>query len=192
MLELPDPNRDLYYQVLGLAAVRFHRFRQLPTELRLRIWRDCLPAPRDVRASEIDERVNPPITLSINQESRHETLKHYSAIYLSWLTPPKGPIFCDPTRDAVHTNSSLLCSPQNPLWFELLSWRLPDFLKTIKSLEVHDISLLERKAKGIGLGKLAGLSSFTGLEELIFSPCAYHDLPLDSDLLHGRRLRMPL
>jgi len=32
-----------------------------------------------------------------------------------------------------------------------------------------------------GLGKLAGLSSFTGLEELIFSPCAYDDLPPDSN-----------
>ncbi|PMD43622.1 hypothetical protein L207DRAFT_510130 [Hyaloscypha variabilis F] len=62
----------------------FHRFAAFPPEIRLLIWRAAIPVdfsntPISVKPysyTYLDQRV-PPKTLSINRESRHETLKYF-------------------------------------------------------------------------------------------------------------------
>jgi hypothetical protein len=69
----------------------FHRFSDLPTELRLHIWREIFPPAGafllDGRIQSFDrldpvhfwlpENREPPVTLYINSESRKETRRHY-------------------------------------------------------------------------------------------------------------------
>jgi hypothetical protein len=63
----------------------------LPTELRLKIWRNIFPPPRRVQLGIVDpkkpiipESPQPPITLFINQESRSETRKYYEIIHYDY------------------------------------------------------------------------------------------------------------
>ena len=71
----------------------FTLFPKLPIELRLKIWRASFPRGREVNfaavrpnASREDEVTSMeddsplPATLSVNRESRHETLKHYLVV----------------------------------------------------------------------------------------------------------------
>lgn len=188
ILELPDPNRDLYYQVLGVAAKSFQRFPKLPAELRLRIWRYCLPGPcnvflerlmpqedlRDLGPTRYGMR---PITLSINHESRHETLKHYYIMtpFFKKLKKRKGHIVClDPTIDTIHVNAMDLAKMDVYKWFKRLSPQIPEFFKAIKTLEVSSIFALEMlfqahksivERDGI-VFPLRALKFFTGLEQI--------------------------
>ena len=78
--ELPDPKQELFRPT-------FHPFPRLPPELRHMIWLSALPGPRGIWtfASANDHPAQarfpkPPVTSSINQESRIETLKHYQIL----------------------------------------------------------------------------------------------------------------
>ncbi len=78
LAELPDPNIELFFQKVPLTA--FYPFQRLPIEIRFKIW-------HLIRARMIDARIvgdhhlkgfrPPPVTFSINQESRNETRNHY-------------------------------------------------------------------------------------------------------------------
>ncbi|PVH81388.1 hypothetical protein DL98DRAFT_514770 [Cadophora sp. DSE1049] len=83
------------------SPTTFPLFPTLPPELRLRIWRLCLPGPRFIRPNgrctcdplnpnpAVPQRTWPittfsttnPTLLSVNRESRNETLRHYAIIY---------------------------------------------------------------------------------------------------------------
>src|SRR5277367_5050976 len=71
------------------SAQSFPRFLELPSEIRLNIWKYCLPGPRAVeleygeRAELLYSKYPPPITLSICRESRTEALKHYELAFNS-------------------------------------------------------------------------------------------------------------
>jgi hypothetical protein len=79
-LELPDPDLELSFQ----APSTFTCFPQLPTELRLKIWRFTFPKSTCFWEQRIRFYKSalcipqPPISASINYESREETLKHYA------------------------------------------------------------------------------------------------------------------
>jgi hypothetical protein len=116
--ELPDPNRDLYSQVLGDSALHFRCFRKLPTEIRLKIWRPCLPGPRKSlfeprRRFSREEAERLPSTLFINQESRHETLRVTNyAFFPRWEEEEGTPMFVGPRQRYVrHNDRSHLCMP---------------------------------------------------------------------------------
>lgn len=73
-------------------------FKTLPLELRQQIWRKLFPSPQKISINslvlplmsppDIRNRIVP-ITLGINQESRHETLKLYTTLY----RPKEQPVF---------------------------------------------------------------------------------------------------
>jgi hypothetical protein len=67
----------------------FHRFADLPAELRLMIWRAAIPVDFSNNSISVKTysytyrgRRAPPKTLSINQESRNETLKYFRRVEL--------------------------------------------------------------------------------------------------------------
>jgi len=88
------------------SAQSFPRFLELPSEIRLNIWKYCLPGPRAVeleygeRAELLYSKYPPPITLSICRESRTEALKHYELAFNS--RPNAGHIYFDFSRDSLH------------------------------------------------------------------------------------------
>jgi hypothetical protein len=88
LLVLPDPDQELSIQTIH----KFHLFPKLPPELRAMIWVHTFPPGRqfryfgDIISMRILETnnsikpkfVSPPVAHRITQESRSETLKHYS------------------------------------------------------------------------------------------------------------------
>lgn len=109
------------------APAGFPRFRQLPAELRIKIWRDALPGPRTihlVRESEhsktcvlyhphrlLPKRCAPTLPcprdllslLHACAEARHEVLARYEALLVPKVpTDPVVPIYYfDPLRDGI-------------------------------------------------------------------------------------------
>jgi hypothetical protein len=95
--ELPDPQQELVIQTL---LDEFHYFSKLPKELRLMIWRDTFPRPRDIRLPDwsfcpegsLDFRpIFPPITSQLNRESRDETNLHYLLFWIPSDDTSGGP-----------------------------------------------------------------------------------------------------
>lgn len=82
-IELPDPNQDLFFQ----SPSTFPLFPEFPLEIRRLIWKETFPQTRhswccDIGASCISHLrdIAPPVSAHINQESRIETLQHYSML----------------------------------------------------------------------------------------------------------------
>lgn len=104
LLELPDPNQELFIQTLH----GFQLFPKLLLELRMMIWRCTFPQSRQflyfsdifkiastIAASKADDShqfVTPPIAHRIRRESRAEVLKHYSYIPRIFKAGIKAPI----------------------------------------------------------------------------------------------------
>lgn len=103
----------------------FTVFPDLPTEMRLKIWRSAFPPARHLKldlshhfsestvspdnmAMKEDEH-EPPVTLLVNRESREETLKHYTVVWRTDAICPTKPYtekpFCIyPVIDSVVSN----------------------------------------------------------------------------------------
>ncbi|KAJ5033397.1 uncharacterized protein L3040_008514 [Drepanopeziza brunnea f. sp. 'multigermtubi'] len=96
---LPDADRRLFPQEVIL---RFHAFSRLPTELRLIIWKMCMPVRgrkirigSPARAGAVE--VASPVTLWVNRESRAETQRDYRLLWDGTL----GAAYWNPGRDVV-------------------------------------------------------------------------------------------
>lgn len=116
--ELPDSAENLSCKSDTLGQT-FHPFPNLPTELRLKIWRACFPPNRKVvikfltldGVKDISDEPNPP-TLAINSESREETLLHYRPIFKFKDNPnhPGGPsrqYYCSKSDTVIFADNSL-------------------------------------------------------------------------------------
>jgi len=122
---LPDPNQDLFIEQWRNTD-SFCGFPNLPTELRLMIWRYTYPVYIDghlVNITPIDEiapwnahahdprrrKEDPfPISLYVNHESRDEALRHFCVVHQS---PPPGhgrllkPLCFYPAEDTLEFDS---------------------------------------------------------------------------------------
>ncbi|KAL2067706.1 hypothetical protein VTL71DRAFT_15802 [Oculimacula yallundae] len=84
---LPDLNQELSVQIINPLNT-FHRFMELPPELRIIIWRFCMPTGRHFPLANfrLDRPTflgpRSPITAFICHESRMETMRHF--VYLQW------------------------------------------------------------------------------------------------------------
>jgi hypothetical protein len=93
----------------------FALFPKLPIELRLKVWRNTFPRGRYVDLDDyhgfpiyssiktngpFGKEPCPPIALSVNKESRRETLRHYIIVFLEDPLPRR--IFYNPSLDAAY------------------------------------------------------------------------------------------
>jgi hypothetical protein len=104
------------------AFTEFKLFTSLPSELRINIWKQALPAPRivPVRYSRAFRQYTsgsaPPSLLHVCQESREVFLKSYEKLLLS--KKYESSIYIDFTHDTIFFDS-LDCSPEGDLAYDL-------------------------------------------------------------------------
>jgi len=157
---------DLEPQIKKLPwpATEFVRFKELPTELRLMIWQCAFPPGRHIdidnhgvnkqphygeddndqnHNSSVIRRIlfrDLPVTLYVNRESRHETLRYYHMIFPEdcFDQASRSTQLCvNPSRDSLHFS------------YPWIRWHLDDFFSWLV--------FLNRKIPG-------GLSSFQGID----------------------------
>ncbi|KAH7327317.1 hypothetical protein BKA65DRAFT_65835 [Rhexocercosporidium sp. MPI-PUGE-AT-0058] len=133
----------------------FPLFPHLPPELRLRIWRFCLPGPRHIRINSKCNCSRPssyptqtftaihPTLLSVNGESRTEALRHYTIIC---SLDDRSSLAFNHLRD-VYLPSAHECSDLAPAAFTNLSgsFNIPPYvLKSdtqVKYLAIYESTL---------------------------------------------------
>ncbi|KAK0125674.1 hypothetical protein ONS95_000323 [Cadophora gregata] len=131
----PRCNSDVDNAKYGRYST-FVLFPKLPLELRRIIWVESFPQPRSVDLlryealqcpSENSEKVENtrkiasyearayfPVTLSVNQESRAETLRHYVVVAIAGTTD--APYFMNPEKDRAYLPNASLNIFQNLTW----------------------------------------------------------------------------
>ncbi len=90
----------------AIPAVEFHLFSELPTELRLKIWKCSLPGPRvvdlhyDIFMRRSLSATPPPVALHICPESREEALQTLTLLFEDCVLNP--PVYIDPEIDTLY------------------------------------------------------------------------------------------
>lgn len=102
-------------------------FPKLPIEIRFKIWRSAFPPPRcidpDICKLYHTHKQAPPTALCLNRESRLETLRAYSVVYVNLQRdgpPRKFVIYLSPGRDTL-LFSDLLPAVRPSLFKDILS-----------------------------------------------------------------------
>ncbi|KAI0871970.1 hypothetical protein GGS24DRAFT_37492 [Hypoxylon argillaceum] len=149
--------RPQYYQLLNMVdntmeqtlalvtklqgATTFTKFRDLPPELRIRIWQFAMPEPRTVVIKSPHTRSKPeptsldeilpsplgaelgwhsttqiPALLHVNYEARYEALKRYSLSLSIGNAQPR--VYIDFDRDTLFLGDAELAPECSPLWAE--------------------------------------------------------------------------
>jgi hypothetical protein len=125
MISIININPPLYNPPPSLPmdiSPSFTLFEQLPSELRIKIWKFVLPGPRVVSvrfnrgAQQYTSSTTPPILLRACPESRNLALETYTNLILS--PEYESSVFVDFTRDTIFFDS-LDCSPKGDLSFDL-------------------------------------------------------------------------
>lgn len=206
-------------QISDNGLTEFTRFSELPTELRLKIWRCMFPRGRLMDLSAVltvpkDYRFpTPPMTLSVNHESRTETLRRYWVLRQEHIDVRKS----HPTFHQLHFNPQIdsLCIPDADFWYpaesyllESLQVRAPGLVEAVRTIgllnllwnpaELHHVRSHARRAPSDPLFSTSHgranlfelLSHFPGLRDLdVYPRGLYHrnveQLPRIANLNHG-------
>jgi hypothetical protein len=149
---------------LGRGLVEFTLFRNLPMELRLKIWRWSFPRGRminlaqqpqvlssnDEANSELVMSTYPlPVSLHVNSESRMVTLEHYYVLFVEDMEPSEDgnkvrpPLCFNPNLDHVFISMHMVNHEKSANWFVrwiyYLETAAPALLWSIEDLTVLDI-----------------------------------------------------
>ncbi|KAH8648209.1 hypothetical protein BGZ60DRAFT_423354 [Tricladium varicosporioides] len=108
---LPRSDEPSLQQSLNLAA-----FQLLPLEIRRAIWRATFPPPRIIDPFHSLRTQEPPIALWINQESRHEALRHYYPLKIG-LSPYEYQNYVNFARDLFFTEVTIVLG--YPIGFQI-------------------------------------------------------------------------
>jgi hypothetical protein len=137
--------------------VTFTLFPKLPIELRLKIWQLSFPSCHEVNfaairtlslwrgkeVTEMEDNLPLPISLSINQESRRETLKHYSVVLRSGYTGTarhreiEKPFYYNPKLDVAWLAPFIISDHYPERWLAYLQSVAPRVFANTKTLEVR-------------------------------------------------------
>jgi hypothetical protein len=136
----------------------FPLFPNLPTELRLQIWRLSFPRGRQVNFAAFRTNISPrhsevirkqdllssplPITLFVNKESRKETMKHYLVVsrrgYTGNLRTEDEQPFCyNPNLDVAWIAPITIMRHYPEHWMAYLKSKAPQAFSKTKVLEVR-------------------------------------------------------
>lgn len=118
----PDSTRANKIAMIAADESQFSLFPNLPSELRIKIWRVAFPGPRCVAVRYNKQHAQytsdgpPPTLLQTCAESRNIFLSTYEKLMFS----PKheSSVYVDFSRDTIYFNS-LACSPDGDLAFDL-------------------------------------------------------------------------
>jgi hypothetical protein len=165
----PAPDHDC-------PATRFTLFPKLPVELRLKAWRYAFPPPRTLRIVQIKQKLEFPVTLWINSESRTETLKVYELVvheYPRRLRRAMRVTCFAPGRDLVSFNVTELHSSRSNVfspWSDLADQQIRGGLGVIQQLEVRGIARVIFGSRGDSADRSLKevLLRFPGLENVKF------------------------
>ena len=133
--------KDTLEQVSSCSS--FPRFPELPTEIRLQVWREVFPGDVDPTKHRrilfrfygdtlVTRATTIPIVFYINQESRSEALRHYQLLFDN--IEGVDPIYYNPKRDTIGLCTyHLIWLDQGLVW---LQHNCPSLLGDIQTLEV--------------------------------------------------------
>jgi hypothetical protein len=210
--ELPDSDGELSMQNLVPPRTQFTFFNKLPIEMRIRIWRLCFPRPRlinlqprfhfysavpnkhNIAAVVMKEKNVPqPVTLQINKESRNETLKFYSTIYMdsSHGDAVRQAICASTSRDRIYVTVQAATFPTLQRPFRDAYHEYPEFFDKIKILELRNWQFFSDnggQALDWNSRQLSFPKIFRNLEELriVLSPLYGPTIPRSRQLLPHR------
>jgi hypothetical protein len=152
---LPETQQLVFMKLVYKTLTEFHRFPDLPVEVRLKIIRMLFPKGREIRLrvqyrhgeyTKGDFGFPPPITLWINKESRVETLKHYrffsqiQAFQNASSIAPNPHCYCiNPKLDKLSVGFQSLWDHNYSLFLKTILKELPESRKAIHVLEVVDV-----------------------------------------------------
>jgi hypothetical protein len=167
----------------------FTFFNQLPKEIRLEIWHYALPSTRRIELGpngcafyrrpprptfiSISCTEPNPITLFINQESRHETLAHYT---LNIAVLPGQYFYFDPRIDILSLVNILPWIDGH--FIKEYCCNSPDLFTSVQNLEIHEIIWTDNvpiwlRAKAYDWANSdygPVMQHFLGLRELVLVP----------------------
>ncbi|PVH74843.1 hypothetical protein DL98DRAFT_575407 [Cadophora sp. DSE1049] len=159
LAELPDLFQDLFLQ---RTLDSFNSFSQLPLEIRLSVWRFSFPRGRLINLDQyvaasfewdadrdrtygIETSCGLPPTLHVNQESRRETLKHYSLVFridreLNWITPKTRvrPLCYNPKLDTMFFTDSYIMHDPSWNWLHRIQQASPVIFNSIEVFEIRN------------------------------------------------------
>ncbi|KAH9222722.1 hypothetical protein DL95DRAFT_454213 [Leptodontidium sp. 2 PMI_412] len=144
----------------------FTLFPKLPIELRFKIWKDAQPCGRVVdiifKQSAPDDSFTmaaQPVLLSVNQESRSETLKIFKLItpgLYQDAPSPRPPIYIDPLNDYLLIADDWKTAPNDPDTIisleRVVSWLSVDVVKSLKRLAIGVVIMETNMAAGLPYG----------------------------------------
>ncbi|KAL5326736.1 hypothetical protein ACEPPN_004425 [Leptodophora sp. 'Broadleaf-Isolate-01'] len=159
----------------------FTLFPKLPIELRFKIWKDAQPCGRVVdiifKQSAPDDSftmVAQPVLLSVNQESRSETLKIFKLItpgLYQDAPSPRPPIYIDPLNDYLLIADDWKTAPNDPDTMisleRVVSWLSVDVVKSLKRLAIGVVIMETNMAAGLSEPAFSALSKFSTLDLII-------------------------
>lgn len=150
-----------FAQVVATAAT-FKRFKDLPVELRLKIWRKSFPPSRQINIRpfakvSVLQLGSPPLPtiLYVNSESRTETRRHYTIIFRQKffarlfyqhkdVLPPHIP-YRNEVPLCFNASKDILYLPSSSMREDLLDWvnylaqEIPGGLTTVRNLHVNEL-----------------------------------------------------
>ncbi|KAI1143605.1 hypothetical protein F5Y05DRAFT_259 [Hypoxylon sp. FL0543] len=141
---------------MGDRSQVFHRFAQLPIELRFIIWTYNLPGPRIVEIKRNTEQPSTsqqqqsdrrpicykstlpiPVNLHVCKESRFDALRRYKLLFGS--TRETGRIFLDPLRDTLYFGSGQGVAAAETTFNTFLSLAQPEDLAQVRHVAINEV-----------------------------------------------------
>jgi hypothetical protein len=193
-LYLPDPNQDLFVQVLDIGIADFPLLPRLPAEIQCRIWQFTLPRGRRILLHLQYQffglrlvRPRPTVSkaLLVCAQSRQEALRHYFILLQrdafqnfrpsATLLYNSAPMGISSSRDAIAIRYEDLFDADFRILLQYFANRFPQCFPKLLALEIVDlfwdpaIETVANTSPGAALPFLNSLSFFTRLKKLTIS-----------------------
>lgn len=174
------------------STVNFHLFSEFPSEIRCKIWREAFRDPCEVNLATLPnfpfaQRATippaqlPPTTLSVCQESREETLRHYSIVYHDdeWRRGQRRALIFDQNRDLVVLPLTVNGNGEAMRQLNHLASQIEGGFSNIRNLELRETAVGGSWTSGGSLTEFTKgiLQLFPGLHKLQLFGRTFNNMP---------------